>query len=288
MVFHPRLNAARGVTRQAAGSESPTLRSLTSRWPALALGALAFGALACSEPEPPAPPVAAPQQEAPATPQVTGPRTFDRDGVLARADVEVFDSPLPVQTFTVSASDRWAGYQSRHDYHQIIRFYQKNLGNRYDIKHLRGGAKLVPKDGQGTEIFVALPQSDGAPTRVYFFGQSDGLEPPPVITQRGEVDGAAEGSRPRVANNDGGAGGRDGASAQNGAQEAQNGGENYIRQETVGPDGSKVIVLRPAPAPEPTSSRDPSADPDIDYARRRKDSRFGGTHRREIPEGTLY
>jgi hypothetical protein len=204
---------------------------------------------------------------------VEAPKTFDRDGVLARAEVEVFESPLPVESYTVTAGKQWAGYKNRHTFSDIVRFYKKNLGARYKTSMMRGGAKLTPRSGEGPEIYIARPDRGGLPTSVYYFGQEGRQEPPPFLKA---VEAGVKGNQPPLkvpeetpADDTTGAG-------------RQVGG-NYSESVETRSDGSKVIVLRPrgdAPSvggSSPQSKEAPKA---------RKP--FSGTRMIEIPEGTLY
>ncbi len=253
---------------------APHPRSIRSLTATLALASL--GACASDKPPEPPPEVEAVAEEAPRPP---ADRTFDRDGVLARADDEVFNSPLPVESYTTTAGNRWAGYQNRHGYWEVIRFYQKNLGNRYNLEERLGGAKLTPKNGQGPEIYIPKPRKPSDSTRVYYFGGgASDLPPPPFIKNPsgGGPSGLASGSASKPSREP------------SGGDPSSPEGKNYVESVQTRPDGSQFIVMSPNPTTngDPRRSNAPSGDRPDSQGEGNKP--FAGTRKIEIPEGTLY
>ena len=243
--------------------------------------------------------------EAKAKPAPTpkGKRFYDRDGTLARAEEQAFNAPVPTSSRGVSADNKLAAYTDAHDFQAVVKFYRKNLGNDYNLEMGRGGARFRPKADDGTDVYVMKPQRPGADTRVVFFGNSEGLQPPSFANNPTHgIPSASGGKKPtlRTAKPSGGGssanpapsggGGNSGrpSSGQpsnNGGGDSAGGGGNYDRVVRRAPDGSNVVVMSPkAPAP-PTSRNAPSQRGDL------PDRPKGGTFRKSLdsyPPGTLF
>ena len=218
---------------------------------------------------------------------------YDRDGVLSRSDEDVFDAPLPRRSSTTMTGGRWAGFQNTHHYNDVVKFYRKNLGSRYNIEHLPGGTRMRPVDGQGTEIYITRPRRPGRATRIYYYGEGDDLAAPPFIQDSGP--GAARADGPGRS----GERGEGGRATERRATKRRAGGDAeakapdiYNREVRTNSDGSKTVVLSPRGS-APRTSRNPGGAGGAgggeggQQERVRRKPRAGAV-RRPIPDGVLY
>ncbi len=241
-------------------------------WALVALSA----AVACSSKEAPAPP--APKEVAAPSPQPPPPAgPYNLDGSLRPAEDTVFDAPVPAAVDTVALEDRWAGYEARASFGDVVAFYRKNLGDGYKAETSPQGAKLSAKDGSA-DIYIPKPRIAGAPVRIYYFGHKEGAKPPPVVGR------AATPSEPQ-------AGLSTGATPPAGRASSSGGGgaprKNY-NERAVQVDGKTVIFYDPLPEVPPQSGPDPNnaaaagAGGPVDLLR------AGPSFRVPSPEGALH